>query len=268
MPMAKAAPSMTLNPSYGPPGTWVTVYGFGFDTNSQVAISIFTTQLGSLESSCDVGDIATQIQIPTNVNLGSYPVTATDGSGNTVSATFTVTMGTPPPATAAPTTSSAATPAPQPSQPAGSIWSYPTALPTQASSPKGGSAFSPLLIVVIIVVVVALLVPMTLFYRRRSGGEALAEEAPATSMPGPSTSAGMPPAYGSPQYARPVATTSPAVSRYPASSYSQQLTRPTMAPRPSMSRFGGMTATRMCPGCKRPVKDYYSVCPYCHRKLK
>jgi len=270
MPMAKAQPTMTINPTYGPPGTYVTCYGFGFSTNSQVTLSIFTTSLGSLESTCDYGDIATQIQIPGNTPVGSYPITATDQSGNTVSATFTVTEGSaPPPATPTPSSGSA-TPAPtQVIAPVGTPWTYTIVPTTQTGTSKGGSSLSTMWIVIIVVVIVAVLVPLTMMYRRRGSGASLVEESPPAYQPGPTAPAGVAAgSYGS-QVARPsVATAGIGASRYPTSSYSQQLGRPTMTARPTVPGYGGMSSTRMCPGCHRPVKDYYSVCPYCHRKIK
>ncbi len=265
MPMAKAQPTMTLNPNWGPPGTYVTVYGFGFALNGQVTISIFTTQLGTLEASSDVGDIATQIQIPSNVAPGSYAVTASDNSGNSVSATFTVTQGTTRPPTT-PTPSASAAPTISTSAgvlPTETPWTIPTVKPVQTATANGGTIFSPLVVAIIVVAIVAILIPTTMFYRRRGSGETLAEDATPAYKPG------VPSATSTPATFTGAATATTATLRYPSSSYNQQLTRPTLTPRPSQpSRYDGMAATRMCPGCKRPVKDYYSVCPYCHRKLK
>jgi hypothetical protein len=136
--------------------------------------------------------------------------------------------------------------------------------PVQTATANGGTGFSPLLIAIIVVVIIAVLIPTTMFYRRRGSGETVVEEAPPAYKPG------MPSATGTAgAYSGAATTAATATSRYPSSSYSQQLTRPTLTPRPSQpSRYDGMAATRMCPGCKRPVKDYYSICPYCHRKLK
>lgn len=263
VPAAKAQtqPTMTVTPTYGPPGTYVTCYGFGFAPNGIVTISIFTTTLGSKEATCDTGDVALSVTIPTNVPNGQYTLTATDDSGNSANAVFTVTSGGPPATTPKPTQSAAPIVTSSPGVvTTGTPWSYPTIAASQAPTTTGGSSFSPLLIGIIVVVIIAVLIPMTLFYRRRGGGESLVEDSPPAFTPGMPSRPATSPVYGSQVSATPRPATS---------TYSQQLTRPTMTARPTQtSAFGGTTATRMCPGCKRPVKDYYSICPYCHRKLK
>ena len=276
VPSARASgPSLTLNPSSGASGPYlyVTAQGFGFAVNSQVTISVFNQQLAKVQASSDYGTIATTFLMP-NSAPGSYTITATDDQGNSAAAQFLVLGGsgnTPTPATPPPTQSSNPTSAPSGSNPTvAPTFSFATVKPSLTPGAKGEGFWSPLVIgVVIAVVAVAILVPSAFFFMRRGGGKReLPDEAPPAY---PSYGPSPPPAgpqYNAPSYGQPVSRTS-APSRYQSSSYSQQLTRPTMT-RPGMtSSYGaGAGATRVCPRCRHAVKDYYSVCPYCHNKLK
>jgi len=90
-------PAITLTPTSGPVGTVVTITGSGFGGNSLVTITqtpmasgaTITVYPSSLSTTAD-GRFVAKFNIA-SARFGAVTITATDGYGNTASATFTIT---------------------------------------------------------------------------------------------------------------------------------------------------------------------------------
>jgi hypothetical protein len=245
-PVANAsAAAILLSPNKGQAGVSVGVNGVGFKSSSLVFIKFDATGVATTFSSSRwgaYGDISATFIVP-SVSPGTYNVTATDAKGDYAITTFTVTTELPTPTpTITPTFPEATAP-------------YPTYRPTQ--SPVAGSAgfWSPLVIAVIVAATLAVIVPVTFVYRSRGKQETLLDKEP---LP-----------YRS---ELPTPTNKPTVtSRYNQPSiYGQQLTKPVQTNRSSQpSPYGQQPPfTKICPRCKRIVKEDYNLCPYCDKKLK
>src|SRR2546426_870701 len=88
-------PAITLNPTSGPTGTTINISGNNFVANSVVTISydnagIATTPTAITATS--TGAFTGSITVPSSSSAGGHTVKATDGSSNSASASFTVTI--------------------------------------------------------------------------------------------------------------------------------------------------------------------------------
>jgi hypothetical protein len=286
-------PVISCNPSSGTPGTGITIIGYGWNSNTQVNIVMQgVTASGYVNQMA--GRFTAYFTVPTNIPAGQYTVTATGEGGKTATTTFTVKAATPKPtSTVKPSTSS--TPKPSTSgnpNPTGTahpgVTDYPgfTYNPFQTFPPYAEeSGFPTTEVAVIVVVVIAVAVVSVIMLQRRGGGkrEPLLSEDEPVYRPGPST---QPPRYpGSPGYGQSPPRYSPSpygqqLSRPPVggsrygqpSAYGQQFSRPPAA-RPTAygsspyGRTGGYTQS-ICPNCKRVVKEDYTRCPYCDKRLR
>jgi hypothetical protein len=268
---------LLLNPTQGPVGTLVSVIGMAFSSNSQVSISFETTEVATGFSGSMYGRVSTSFTIP-SVSPGTYTVTATDAAGGYATATFTVTSKLPTP-TATPTatatqklpTPTAATTTTSPTE---TTWSYPTHRPTPSPVAAGTGFWSPPVIGVIVAAVIAFIITITFVYRRRSKRETFLDEELPLYKPEPSAPSKKPtvttrynqPSNYSQQFSKPTTTT-----RYnQPSNYSQQFSKPTTTTRYNQPpRYSQLPPfTKICPRCKRIVKDDYNLCPYCDKRLR
>ena len=85
-------PNIVFTPTSGPFGTPVTIFGNGFDPNSEVTITLADTVMGTSPTDNN-GDFDADFVVSTTL-LGKQTITASDGS-NSDSATFTVTNAGP-----------------------------------------------------------------------------------------------------------------------------------------------------------------------------
>ena len=274
-----AQATVALLPSQGPVGTKVSVSGSGFGDYAIVTISFNgkTVQTTQSTGMAGQGIVYGQFTIPAGTTDGSYDVTVTDSSGNSVTAKFTV-------------GASAATPTP-----AGSSSTSP--VPTSSSSTNGGnptytpfiyptlqpqnSGLSPLIIgLIVVVVAVGIIVPVSfMFFRNRSPKRDQLLDREPTYRPEPyapvERPAPTPSPYSQPtsRYSTPTSRySSPSTSRYTQSTaYSRYSARPTVVTdrySSSSSSVQQSTSERTCPHCKRTVKGDYSICPYCYKKMR
>ena len=84
-------PAITLSPTSGNVGSSVIVSGTGFAASSIITITYNGNGI-TYPTSNGVGSFAAMFAVPSSVP-GIYTVQATDGSGNTAYASFTVTSG-------------------------------------------------------------------------------------------------------------------------------------------------------------------------------
>jgi len=111
MPGAKAAPSITVNPTGGPPGTVVQVYGTGYTPNGQIQTELWNGTSAYTFTADANGVLNTTVTVPP-VEPGLYGFTITDvASQGTTQTQFTVTQGS---ASPTPTSPSSATSSPSP----------------------------------------------------------------------------------------------------------------------------------------------------------
>ncbi len=284
--------TLTLGPNQGPVGTTVYVVGMGFASDTWAGIRFGESQVAGAYVSTTFGRIAVGFSVP-SVLPGTYIVTATDEAGGFATATFTVTsqVSTPTPtatqaqptptSSAGPTSSPGTSPSEEPT-PTEETWLYPTHRPSPSPAAEAGGFWSPPLIIgLVAVAVVAFLVPTTFLLRRRGNRETLLNEKAPPYRPEPSAQAGEPAAasqYNQPSYYGQQPSRYPASTRYSQPpSYRQQLSRPPVTPRsgqPSSyyrqpSGYGHQAPfTKICPQCKRVVRDDYNLCPYCDKRLK
>jgi hypothetical protein len=128
---------------------------------------------------------------------------------------------------------------------------------------------------------VAFLVPTVFFLTRRGNKEmSLNDQAPRYG-PEPSAPSREPTAasqYNQTSHYGQQPSRYPATTRYgQPQSYSQQLSRPPITSRYGQSSSYGRqpsaygqraTFTKICPQCKRVVRDDYNLCPYCDKRLR
>lgn len=88
-------PSLALLRTSGPAGTGVSVSGQGFAANSTISIAFDGSLVGTtpalVTTDANGGFSGVTFNVPTTAATGVYPVQGTDASGNTGTATFTVT---------------------------------------------------------------------------------------------------------------------------------------------------------------------------------
>ncbi|HUK85707.1 MAG TPA: hypothetical protein VLU95_07580 [Candidatus Acidoferrum sp.] len=109
MPDANAAPTITLNPTSGPPGTTVHITGSGYTANGEIDTELWNGTSAYTFNADANGNLDTTVTVPP-VEPGLYGFTITDAaSQGTTQTQFTVTQGS---ASPTPTTSSSASPSP------------------------------------------------------------------------------------------------------------------------------------------------------------
>jgi len=113
---ANASPTITLNPTSGPPGTTVHIYGSGFTDNGQIHSALWNgTSACNFEADAH-GNLNTTTQVP-NVEAGLCGFTVTDvATQSTTQTQFTVTQSSTSP-TPVTTSSATASPSPTPKVP-------------------------------------------------------------------------------------------------------------------------------------------------------
>jgi hypothetical protein len=111
MPRANASPTITLNPTSGPPGTTVHIYGSGFTANGQIHTALWNgTSAYNFEADAN-GNLNTTTQVP-DVEAGLYGFTVTDvATQSTTQTQFTVTQSL---TSSTPVTTSSTTASPSP----------------------------------------------------------------------------------------------------------------------------------------------------------
>ncbi|MEM2759964.1 MAG: IPT/TIG domain-containing protein [Nitrososphaerales archaeon] len=88
---ASAAPSITISPASGPPGTNITVIGTGFGPNSLVSIIFDSNRFLGEQQSDNNGAFTTTVTIPSDVSAGTHTVIANQGGLTSNTVQFTVT---------------------------------------------------------------------------------------------------------------------------------------------------------------------------------
>jgi len=102
-----ATPSITVNPTSGPPGTTVNVYGTGFTPNGSIHTELWNGSSAYNFQADASGDLNTTVQVP-KVEAGLYKFVVTDeSSGVQTNTQFTVTQSSTSPTS---TTSATSTP--------------------------------------------------------------------------------------------------------------------------------------------------------------
>ncbi len=179
---------------------------------------------------------------------------------------------TPPPSPTS-TQSAPASPSPSPTE-----FPWPSSTNNPSWSPTGvsGGFWSPLTIgLVAVVALVAFTIPAAFFYSRRGKRKMLldedrpfnTQELPAASNRS-AVSSRYQSSYQSQQTAKPAET-----SRYgqpPSYGYRQQQSGPSVTTSsPQSSSYSRPSPyTKICPHCKRGVRNDQNVCPYCDKRLR
>ncbi len=171
-----------------------------------------------------------------------------------------------------PTQSAPASPSPSPTE---FPWNFSTNNPTKSPKVEGG-IWSPLTIGLVVVALVAFAVPATFFYLRRGKGKMLLDDRqPITTqeLPGASNRSAVSSRYNqsSCQTQQPPKSTGP--TRYgqsPSSSYRPQSSSPTVTSGSTQPSSYSRPApyTKICPHCKRAVRNDQNICPYCDKRLR
>ncbi len=113
---AYAAPTITLNPTSGPTGTTVHIYGSGFTPNGQIQSQLWNGTSAYSFTADATGNLNTTTVVP-NVESGPYVFIVIDASSQgTTQTQFTVTQSSTSP-TPTTTSSTSASPSPTPSVP-------------------------------------------------------------------------------------------------------------------------------------------------------
>jgi hypothetical protein len=176
-----------------------------------------------------------------------------------------------------PTQSASASPSPSPTE---FPWNFSTNGPTKSPTVEGGF-WSPLVIGIVVVALVAFAVPAAFFYARRGKGKMLlnrdqpinTQDLPAASNSPVASSRYSQSSYQSSYQSKMTAKpTEP--SRYgqpPSYGYRQQQSNPSVAKSSSTqssSYSRPAPYTKICPHCKRSVRNDQNICPYCDKRLK
>ncbi|HUK84858.1 MAG TPA: hypothetical protein VLU95_03245 [Candidatus Acidoferrum sp.] len=113
---AYAAPTVSVSPTSGPPGTTVRVYGSGFTSNGQIHSALWNgTSAYNFDADAS-GNLNTTVTVP-NVEAGLYGFTITDVTTQSTTQTqFTVTQSSTSP-TPTSTSSTSTSPSPTPRVP-------------------------------------------------------------------------------------------------------------------------------------------------------
>jgi hypothetical protein len=106
MPAASAAPSITLDPTSGPPGTIVHITGSGYTANGEIDTELWNGTSAYTFTADDHGTLDTTVTVPP-VDPGLYGFTITDAfTGGTTQTQFTVTEGSASPTATMPSSAS------------------------------------------------------------------------------------------------------------------------------------------------------------------
>jgi hypothetical protein len=185
-----------------------------------------------------------------------------------------------PPSTATPIPSPTPKPSPVVSpSPTEIPWNFPSYNPTQSPTVKGGF-WSPLTIGIVVVALVAFAVPAVFFYTRRGKQKILLdEERPFNSPEFPAASnrstvssrysqSSYQSSYQSQQSSKPTETTR--YGQQPSYSYRQQQSNPSVTTRSTQTSSYSRPPpyTKICPHCKRGVRNDQNICPYCDKRLR
>jgi hypothetical protein len=186
--------------------------------------------------------------------------------------TFAPSTSTPTPSPT-PTQSAPASPSPSPTE---FPWNFTSNNPTKSPTVESGGFWSPLTIGILVVALVAFAVPAAFFYARRGKGKMLLEEERPfikQELPGASNRSAVSSRYTqssfqSQQPAKPSGTT-----RYgqpPSYSSRPQSSSPTVTSRSTQPSSYSRQApyTKICPHCKRAVRNDQNICPYCDKRLR
>lgn len=122
--LVSAAPSLTLNPTSGPPGTVVTVTGSGFTPSGQINADLWNGTSAYTFTADENGNLNTTETVPP-VDVGTYQFVVTDAATQSSTQTqFTVTQSstsptptTTPSTSSTPTATSSVSPTPTPTVP-------------------------------------------------------------------------------------------------------------------------------------------------------
>ena len=272
-PLAKAQGiTVTLSPSSAPPGTLVIVYVSNYPPED----TTFSLKFGSItEQSIYGGYEATSASGPFNVPVvatGKYTVTVTDQNGVSGTATFTVTQAASIVVTPAPTgTQTGTSPGVPTSSPIGGIptnyYPYGTGPPT-----KSTGFWSPLAIGIVAFVVAIACFTTVVFVRRGRQGPGSAEDysnyKPQPSVENTQTYASKATVQTTSPYGYRSSTQTTSPYGYRSSVQPTRSTAPPQFGQTVTNRPPPPAHTKVCKYCKRDVRDDFSVCPYCFKKLK
>jgi len=185
----------------------------------------------------------------------------------------TLSPSTPTP-TPSPTPTQLALASPSPS-PTIFPWNFSSNNPTVRST-VGGGFWSPLVIGLVVIALVAFAVPAAFFYLKRGKGKMLLdEEQPINTqeLPGASNRSAVSSRYNQSSYQSqqpPKSTGSTRFGQTPSSSYRSQSSSPTVTSRSTQQSSYSRPDpyTKICPHCKRSVRNDQNICPYCNKRLK
>jgi hypothetical protein len=222
-------PTIWLNPAQGTLGTTINLSGAGFKSGESISINFGTANVATVSTDTS-GAIKASFKVP-SVSPGTYIVSATGTKGSYVTAMFPLNSGFD-------------------QQIPGNTTGY-----GNSSIDTQGFWTLPVIATVAVLACVFLVGLPFFIYRRRGRKEPLLEEE-STYKP-----------------VTPIPSKTPSVpSRYSRSSdYDLQLTRRPTSPSQynSPPRYNQVSSNmQICRNCKKPVKDYYSICPFCRKKLK
>ncbi len=187
----------------------------------------------------------------------------------------TLSPSTPTPTpTPTPTQSTPSSSSPSPS-PTEFPWNFSTNAPTNSPKVEGGF-WSPLAIGIVVVALVAFAVPATFFYLRRGKGKMLLEQEQLLNtqdLPAASNRFGVSSRYSQSSYQSQQPPKPSGTSRYgqpTSSSYRSQSSSPTLTSRSTQTSSYSRPApyTKICPHCKKSVRNDQNICPYCDKRLK
>jgi hypothetical protein len=262
------AATLWLGSFQGTVGSTVTVTGSGFGVGNSVSINFGTIHVTTTNTD-SFGGINAAFTVPL-VATGTYIITAT-GGGTSATQSFTVNQA----GSQILSTGLNGIPITTPTAANAEFWSTPT------------------IILIVLVVAAAIVVSLALFRRRQNKQETLFEEEersqykPAAPVP-PKRPAVTPAykhgsiasrydqfaSYGKPaSYAQQPSKNQSVASRYTqATTYSsiqRKTTAAATAPYNSSARYNLQPAkTTICRHCKRSVREDYSVCPFCRKRIK
>jgi hypothetical protein len=227
-----------LSPSQGPQNSQVVISGSGFSSGGPVSIN-FDSQTLASTSANSLGAINLAFYVPLT-SIGTHTISALGEGGRRATATFTVTQGF----------SSIIT----------------STSPTSNSTQNAGFWSTTTIAIALLLGAVAIVVPLTFLYRRRGKKETLLSAEPPTYKPSE-----MPPPsrYPTPtHYHQPYEPK----SRYNQNSVTQRprpYYGPTRETYPKPSRYNiPQPSTKICKHCKQVVREDYSICPNCHKRLR
>lgn len=278
---------LSITPNQGPAGAEINVYGTGFNTAAPISISFGDSQIAIIYASS--GIVNTEITVP-SVSSGSYIVTAMDlasysmqhNAGLSASASFIVISGspiqTPIPTAISSSTQTAPTIPPTTSSSENPI-EHPYYQPTPSPRTENSGFWSPLTIGIIAAALIVFFVPATLMYTKRNKQKLFLDKEPSILPPhtqeppvapnrATATTRYSRLQFQSQQQTTPV--TNAQYNQQPSHIYSQQLTKPPANTQATQSQSYNrqQSFTKVCPRCKKSVRDDLNICPYCDKRLR